>query len=119
LIAEQKIGDAESTLKAALATAPQSVELLTALALVRYRQGVPWDEEKMLQAAPQADSCYPRLQLVLTNYYRFNSYYASALREITLAHQLDPYDPDIQGTWIYTLPLKRRIDELKKYLAAL
>lgn len=118
LLAEQKVEEAESTLKAALATAPQSVELLTAQAEVQHRQGVPWDQEKTLQAAQQADPCYPRLHLSLANYYRFNSFYASAVREIKLAHQLDPYDPEIRRAWIPAMPLQQRIDELKAYLAA-
>ena len=118
LLADQKVDEAESTVKAAQGKAPQSVELLTALAEVEYRQGVPWDEEKTLQAAEQADVCYPRLHLVLARYYRLNSYYATALTEIKLAHQLDPYDPDIRRFWIRTLPLKERIDELKAYLAS-
>jgi predicted aspartyl protease/Flp pilus assembly protein TadD len=118
LIEEQKIDDADSTLKAALATAPQSVELLTAEAELQFRQGIPWDEEKTLRAAQQADPCYPRLHLTLADYYRFNSYYASSLHEIKTAHQLDPYDPSIRHEWMHTLPLRQRIDELKKYLAA-
>jgi tetratricopeptide (TPR) repeat protein len=118
LLAEQKVDKAESTVKAALAATPQSVELLTALAEVQYRQGFPWDEEKTLSAALQADSCYPRLHLVFARYYWFNSYNASAVREVKLAHQLDPNDYDIQSRWIHALPLKQRIDELKKYLAA-
>jgi predicted aspartyl protease len=118
LLAEQKVDDADSTAKAALATAPQSVALLTALAEVQYRQGIPWDEEKTLDAAQHADVCYPRLHLVLATYYRFNSYYAMALREIKVAHQLDSYDPDIRRMWIRTLPLKQRIEELKAYLAS-
>jgi len=118
LLAEQKVDEADSTVKAALAKAPQSVELLTALAEVQYRQGVPWDVEKTLDAAERADLCYPREHLVVARYYRLNSYYASALREIKLAHQLDPYDPDIRRAWIPTLPLKERIAELKAYLDA-
>ena len=118
LIAEQKVDEAESTVKADLAKAPQSVELLTARAEVEYRQGIPWDMEKTLAEAGQADVCYPRLHLVLARYYRFNSYYATALKEITVAHQLDPYDPDIRRSWLQTLPLKLRIDELKAYLAS-
>ena len=118
LLAEQKVDEAESTVKVALATAPQSVELLTAHAEVQYRQGVPWDEAKTLDAAQQANVCYPRVHLVLARYYHFSSFYASALKEIRLAHQLDPYDPDIRRMWRQTLPLTQRIDELKKYLAA-
>ena len=118
LIAEQKVDEADSTAKAALGKAPQSVELLTALAEVQYRQGFPWDEEKTLNTALQADPCYARLHLALAIYYRFNSYYASALREIKTAHQLDPYNADIRRAWVPTQPLKERIAELKAYLAA-
>ena len=118
LLMEQKVDEAESTTKAALSKAPQSVELLTAFAEVQYRQGIPWEMEKTLNEADRADLCYPRLHLVLARYYRFNSYYASALKEIKLAHQLDPYDPDIRRMWLQTLPLKQRIDELKAYLAS-
>ncbi len=118
LLAEQKVDEAESNIKAALATAPQSVELLTAQAEVQYRQGLPWDEEKTLQAAQQADPCYPHVHLALARYYQFNSYYASSVREIKVAHQLDPYDPEIRRAWIPAMPLQQRIDELKAYLAA-
>jgi predicted aspartyl protease len=118
LLAEEKVDEAESTVRAALTTAPKSVELLTALAEVQYRQGVPWEEVKTLNLAEQADLCYPRLHLEFAQYYRFNSYYASATKEIKLAHQLDPYDPDIRRLWMRTLPLKQRIEELKAYLAA-
>ena len=117
LLEEQKVDEADSTVRAALAAAPQSAVLLTAQAEVQYRQGIPWDMEKTLQTA-QIDVCYPRLHLMLARFYRFNSYYASALREIKLAHQLDPYDPDIRRMWMRTLPLEERIKELKAYLAA-
>lgn len=118
LLEEHKVDEAASTVKTALAATPQSVELLTALAEVQYRQGLPWEEEKTLDAAQKADICYPRLHLIFGQYFHFNSYYASSLREIALAHQLDPYDPEIRSWWIHTLPPRQRIDELKKYLAA-
>lgn len=117
LLAEQKVDEADSTLKAALGKAPQSVELLTAQAEVQYRQGVPWDEEKTLELAQKADVCYPRVHLVDAKFLRLNSYYATALKEIKVAHQLDPYDPDIRRMWVHTLPVKQRIEELKAYLA--
>jgi predicted aspartyl protease len=118
LLAEQKVDEAESTEKTALAAAPQSVELLTALAEVQYRQGLPWDEEKTLESAQKVNLCYARLHLVFAKYYTLNSYYATALAKIKLAHQLDPYDPDIRRAWVPTLPLQQRIDQLKTYLAS-
>jgi predicted aspartyl protease len=118
LLAEEKVDEADSTVHTALATDLQSPILLTALAEVQYRRGLPWEEEKTLTQAQVQGVCYPRLHLVLSDYFRLNSYYASAFREIRTAHQLDPYDPTIQRTWIQTLPLEQRIDELKKYLSA-
>lgn len=118
LLAEQKVDDAATTVKAALATDPLSPPLLTALAEVQYRQGLPWEEEKTLNLAQAEGVCYPRLHLVLSNYFRFNSYFARAAREIQLAHRLDPYDPAIQRAWVAALPPEQRIDELKKYLEA-
>ncbi len=118
LLAEQKIDDAATTAQAALTIDPQSPTLLTALAAVQHRQGLPWEEEKTLNAAQANGICYPRLHLALSNYFRFNSYYATALRHVQIAHQLDPYSPQIQREWVQTLPKARRIEELKKYLAA-
>lgn len=118
LLAEEKIDEADSTIRAALVPDPQSPVLLTALAEIQFRQGLPWEEENTLTLAETRGLCYPRLHLALSEYYRFNSYYATSLRQVQLAHQLDPYDPAIRRVWIQTLPLEQRIDELKKYLAA-
>lgn len=118
LLAEQKVNDAAATITAALGPDPQSPVLLTALAEVQHRQGLPWEEEKTLDLAQVRGLCYSRLHLVLADYFRFNSYYATALKNNQTAHQLDPYDPDIRRGWVDTLPLDQRIAELKKYLAA-
>ena len=117
LLAEQRVDDAAITIQAALGRNPQSPSLLTALAGVQHRQGLPVEEEKTLNAAQVKGVCYAPVHLALANYYRFNSYYASALRQLTVAHQLDPYDPQIWRTWMQTLPRTQRIEELKKYLA--
>ncbi|HEX5235936.1 MAG TPA: aspartyl protease family protein [Silvibacterium sp.] len=117
LLAEQKVDEAAATIQSALAKSPQSPVLLTALAAVQHRQGLPWEEEKTLNAAQAGGVCYARLHLELARYYRFNSYYASALRQIQVAHQLDPYDLQIWRNWMRTLPREQRIAELKKYLA--
>jgi predicted aspartyl protease/Flp pilus assembly protein TadD len=117
LLAEEKVDEAAATIKAALASDPQSPVLLTSLANTQFRQGLPWEEEKTLALAQARGLCYARLHLTLSRYYRFNSYYATALKELKLAYQLDPYDPAIRNAWVQTLPLKDRIEELKKVLA--
>lgn len=118
LLAEQKIDDAAATVHAALGRDPQSPVLLTALAAEQHRQGLPWEEEKTLNAAQVKGVCYAPLHLALADYFQFNSYYATALRQIQLAYQLDPYSPEIRREWTHTLPKAQRIEELKKYLAS-
>lgn len=117
LLAEQKVDDAAAMVQTALGKDAQSAPLLTALALVQHRQGLPWEEEKTLQAAQANGLCYAPVHLALARYYRFNSYYASARRQIDVAHQLDPYDPAIWREWKGTLPRSQRIEEVKSYLA--
>jgi predicted aspartyl protease len=118
LLAEQKIDDATATIQAALAKNPQSPVLLTALAAVQHRQGLPWEEEKTLNAAQVKGVCYAPLHLALADYFGFNSYYATAKSQIDLAYQLDPYDPEIRREWMHSLSTAQRIEELKKFLAA-
>jgi predicted aspartyl protease len=117
LLEEQKIDDAATTLQEVLAKDAQSPVLLTALAGVQHRQGLPWEEEKTLNAAQVKGLCYAPLHLALAKYYRFNSYYAMALKQMEIAHQLDAYDPEIWREWMQSLPREQRIAELKKYLA--
>ncbi|HTW44805.1 MAG TPA: aspartyl protease family protein [Acidobacteriaceae bacterium] len=117
LLGEQKVEDAATTVRAALGKDPQSPVLLTALAEVQHRQGLPWEEQKTLSAAQVRGICYPLLHLALANYFLFNSYYATAQRQIEVAYQLDPYDPEIRRIWMQTLPQTQRIAELKRYLA--
>ena len=117
LLAQQKVDDAAATVEAALTKDPQSPVLLTALAVVQHREGLPWEEAKTLDAALTTGICYAPLYLARANYFRFNSFYATSLRQIQMAHQLDPYDPQIWREWMHVLPPAQRIEELKKFLA--
>ena len=117
LLSEQRIDDAGITIQAAVERDPQSPVLLTALAAVQHRQGLPWEEEKTLNAAQAKGLCYAPLHLALASHFRFSSYYATSQQQIQLAHQLDPYDPQIWRRWMQSLPRAQRIEELKKYLA--
>ena len=118
LLREQKVDEASSAVQAALAAKADSVPLLVVLAEVQYRQG------KIAEAAGTADQafhlnrCNARLHLVRARIFHLNSLYASGDREIGFAHTLDPYDIDIRGAWVQTLPLSKRIDEQKQFLAA-
>jgi hypothetical protein len=117
LLRQQKVSDAAVAIKSASAGAPKSVILLTALAEVQYRQGLIVESEQSASAAYAADICYARVHLIRARLARLNSKYATEQKEIAAAHVLDPYDSDIQNSWIETLPLNQKISELKKYLS--
>ena len=116
LLREHKVDDASSTAQAALGAKPDSVPLLTVLAEVQYRQGKIAEAAGTADQAFRADRCYGRLYLLRGRILRLNSMYASANRAIGIAHQLDPWDAEIRGAWVQTLPLEKRVDEQKQYL---
>ena len=118
LLREEKIDEAASTAQAALAAKPDSVVLITVLAEVQYRQGKVAEAAGTADQAYRADRCNARLYLLRGRILRLNSMYASANRAIGIAHTLDPYDLDIRGAWVQTLPLAQRIEQQKQYLAA-
>jgi predicted aspartyl protease len=118
LLREQKVDEASSTVQAALAAKADSPVLMVALAEVQYRQGKINEAAGSADQAFHMDKCNARLHLVRGRILHLNSMYASADRETGFAHALDPYDLDIRGAWVQTLPLAKRIDEQKQYLAA-
>jgi Flp pilus assembly protein TadD/predicted aspartyl protease len=117
LLRERKLDDASSTAQAAVAAKPDSVPLLTVLAEVQYRQGKVAEAAGTADQAFRADRCYGRLYLLRGRILRLNSMYASANRAIGIAHQLDPWDAEIGGAWVQTLPLEKRVEQQKQYLA--
>jgi predicted aspartyl protease len=118
LLREQKVDDASTTINSELASAPTSVVLLTALGEVQYRQGKSFEAASTADQGFRADPCNPRLHLLRARIMRLNSMYASERREVGFAHSLDPWDSEIRGIWISTLPLAQRIEEQKKFLAS-
>jgi len=116
LLRQQRVGDAADLVQKALTTQPKSTLLLVAKAEVLYRQGTPWLAGGVAEDTFKQDPCNARLHLMRAVLFRLNSLYAGERAEILIAHQLDPYDPDIRGEWIGTLPLKERIKELEAYL---
>lgn len=117
LIRENKVDEADSTLQSELALAPDSVPLIVTLAEVQFREAKVAEAAATADRAYKANPCNARLYLVRARIFRLNSMYASDRRSINIAHALDPYDADISHAWIQTLPLKQRIEELKKFMA--
>ena len=118
LLRQQKIGEADALITAAIAKNQSSAALYTALGEVQYREGLPWLATESVAKAAKADICYPRMYLLSARLSRLNSGYAGAAKSIATAHSLDPEDPAIRRQWMSTLPLSRRIAELEAYLAA-
>ncbi len=118
LLREQKVTDAASVISAELSLAPNSVPLLTASAEVEYRQGKIADAATAADQGFRIDPCYARLYLIRARILRLNSMYAAERRAIGIAHSLDPWDMDIRRVWLGTLPLAKRIDEQKQFLAS-
>jgi predicted aspartyl protease len=118
LLKEQKVTEADHLVHEALAQNPQSGVLMGALAEVQYRAGTPWLALPTVDASIKLDPCNPRAHLISATLLRINSYYASAAKEISTAHELDPYNPRTRSRWLDTLSLKERITELEAYLAS-
>ncbi|MGO9088503.1 MAG: aspartyl protease family protein [Candidatus Sulfotelmatobacter sp.] len=118
LLRQDKVADAASTISSELSQTPNSVPLLTASAEVQYRQGKIAEAAATADQALRIDPCSPRLYLFRARVLRLNSMYSSERRAIAIAHGLDPWDMDIQRTWLGTLPLAQRVDEQKQFLAA-
>jgi predicted aspartyl protease/Tfp pilus assembly protein PilF len=118
LLRQQKVTEAEDLVQKALTQNPQSALLMSALGEVQYRAGTPWLALATVQASIKLDPCNPQARLLDARLLRLNSYYASAAREISTAHALDPSNPRIRSRWLGTLPMKERITELEAYLAS-
>jgi predicted aspartyl protease len=114
----KKVEDAASTVAAELSAAPTSVPLLAARAEVEYREGKIAEAAATADQALRVDPCNPRLYLVRARILRLNSMYGSERRAIGVAHSLDPSDLDIRRAWMGTLPLAKRAEEQKQFLAA-
>jgi predicted aspartyl protease len=91
---------------------------MTALGEVQYRAGTPWLAFPTVNASIKLDPCLPQSRLLSARILRLHSYYASAAKEISTAHALDPTNPRIRSRWLDTLPRKERIAELEAYLAS-
>ena len=117
LLRQEKVAEAAQVVGEGLEKAPGSAVLLTARAEVELREGEPWVAVQSANAASRLDVCLPRLHLVLSELAGLSSLYMAEKREIEMAHRLDPWDADIRGAWIWTLPLRQRVEELKTFLA--
>jgi len=94
-----------------------SVRMRVARAEVWFRQGKIAEAEK--EWVEVINSGYPdgRAYLGLARVRAASAMYKSARRMIEKAHELDPYDSDIQNRWVGTLSRSERIKYLQDALA--
>jgi predicted aspartyl protease len=118
LLRQQKVKEAADAAYAALKATPGSAALISLRGEVELRQGLPWAATASANEALQRDPCMPRNLLLLARLDSLSSLYASSLKAVTMAHQLDPTDPDIRREWLFSLPLKKRLAEAEAYGAS-
>jgi predicted aspartyl protease len=117
LLRDQKVEEAAGTVNRALTASPASAALLTLRGEVELRAGEPWTASQTAQKSMDIDPCNPRTLLLFAHLFDISSNYASSRRYLTIAHRLDPDDPEIRQGWMLALPVKERIPAIEAYLA--
>lgn len=100
LLHQGKTADAETLAKKTLEENSNSAAALTALAETQYRKGQPWLALQTLDGTIKLDSCYARAHLIRSQVLRIDSMYASERKELQIAYDIDPNDPDIRHEWL-------------------
>ncbi len=118
LIGERKVPEALALAEKENAAHPNDALLLDALGAVRYRRG---DIDEALIAYKRAlaiDSCPAIIHYDFSRYMRFYGLYASAQKQLDLAHTLKPADALIRRAWEPTqrvpLTAAQRLEQLKR-----
>ena len=122
---QDRVHEADDTLKKALQNDPGNVDLKVAEGELLFRQGeIPeagklFDEVLSTPPDPLHPNAPPnaRAYLGAARVASANTMYAREHIMIKRAHALDPSDPDIQKIWIETLYTDERIRSLEEYLA--
>ena len=99
LLREQKITEAANRAESLLAAHPESALLLTALAEVQLRQGMPWLAAKTLERSATIDPCLALTHLIRSRIDRIDSMYSSERGEIQAAYAIDPTNAEIARAW--------------------
>jgi predicted aspartyl protease len=98
-------------------TLSDSPHLRVALAEVYFRQGKILEAEQEWVRIINSGNLEARAYLGVSRIRNAISMYKQGKLMIDKAHELDPTDPDIENSWIATLPLSERVQHLQSYLA--
>lgn len=115
---QSKVPEAEKEAVAWSTAQPKNAWALIALSEVQWREGRPNDALRTLDTARTLDYCIPQNHADAANIYRMRGLNASALRELTLAHRLDPIDPVIGLAWLRLQPRSTRVSAITDFLAS-
>ncbi len=114
LIEQDKVAEARTQADAWTAAEPKNAIALETLGEVLFRAGKPDDAYRKVQEAAAVDHCLARIFLMDAAYEDITAYFARSKSHIELAHKLDGVDPQIERSWIATLPRKRRTEEFTR-----
>ena len=111
LLEQDKVAEARTQAEAWTAAEPKDALALETLGEVLFRAGKPDEAYRKNQEAAAQDRCLARIFLMDAAYEDITAYFARSKTHIELAHKLDAIDPEIERSWIATLPKKRRTEE--------
>lgn len=107
---------AQAEAKAFSAAHPDSALAAVAMADTLYRSAQFSAAVTLLSQEMPLHACEGRLHARYARIAEDNALYATASKQLDMAHRLRPNDEVIRRQWIGTLPRKRRQEELEKYL---
>jgi tetratricopeptide (TPR) repeat protein len=113
----EKVSEAFAAANSAVALTPGKTPAITALGEVYFRQGKLKQAEDAFLNPLRACDVDARSYLGLSRLYRATSNYARAKNSIDQAYKLDPDDPDIQRSYMYSLSRFEVVAFLRAYLS--
>ncbi len=117
LLRDRKIVEAANRTDSLIAAHPLSAVLLTALAELQLRQGVPWLAAKTLERSAAIDLCLARTHLIRSRVDRVDSMYSSERSEIQAAYAIDPTDAEIARAWRQSVSIANDVVSIDKSMA--
>jgi tetratricopeptide (TPR) repeat protein len=119
-LAEGKLPEALVLALKDIAAHPNDPVLLDALGEVRFRRGEVDEAATAFNQASQLDHCNGRTHYDMAQFLNLSGMYASAQRQLDLAHALAPLDPEIARRWQNThaapATSEQMLDALKRQL---
>jgi tetratricopeptide (TPR) repeat protein len=114
---QEKVSEAFAAANSAVALTPGKTPAITVLGEVYFRQGKLKQAEDAFLNPLRACDVDARSYLGLSRLYRATSNYARAKNSIDQAYKLDPDDPDIQRSYMYSLSRFEVVAFLRAYLS--